>query len=350
MRSVNFKPALTKSALAASVLLLASTAAFGQQTVNLTAGAAPTALPDGSIVPMWGYSCGGVTGTALAGGSPTCAALNAAANTGGAGSNTTSTTVWSPIIITVPAGQDLLINLSDNLTFASGANTIPTSLVILGQLGGGVGTNGASCVDSGGVNHGSTCTTSPDHTNAQPSTWPIAADGPAQPVTGVGTPPVQGPRVQSFGTEATVGAPASLCFGACGVAGALPLKSGTYLIQAGTHPSIQGPMGLYGILVVTNTSTSPATAYPAVGTAAAVTYGADVPLLFSEIDPVQNAAVNLAVGTAGFSETNVWSGLYGQCGNPLNANGSANPTYGQCYPPAVNYTPLYYLFNGRAFD
>src|SRR5207248_4750271 len=52
----------------------------------------------------------------------------------------------------------------------------------------------------------------------------------------------------------------------------------------------------------------------------------------------------------GFSETKVWSGLYGGCGNPLNADGTANSTYQTCYPPAVNYTPLYYLINGRAFD
>src|SRR5947207_13054723 len=109
-------------------------------------------------------------------------------------------------------------------------------------------------------------------------------------------------------------------------------------------------MGLYGILVVTDTTTIPATAYPAVGTTAAVTYNADIPLLLSEIDPVQNAAVQAAVAKTGFSETMVWSGLYGGCGNPLNADGTSNSTYQTCYPPAVNYTPLYYLVNGRAFD
>ena len=60
--------------------------------------------------------------------------------------------------------------------------------------------------------------------------------------------------------------------------------------------------------------------------------------------PVQNAAVNAAVNTAGFSETAVWSGQPGGCGNP------SSSTYQTCYPPAVNYTPLYYLFNGIAFD
>jgi len=111
-------------------------------------------------------------------------------------------------------------------------------------------------------------------------------------------------------------------------------------------------MGLYGILVVTTApgTGTVGTAYGTVGSATAVTYGADIPLLLSEIDPVQNAAVTAAVGTAGFTETTVWSGLYGGCGNPVLANGTANPTYQTCYPPAVNYTPLYYLINGAAFD
>jgi len=29
---------------------------------------------------------------------------------------------------------------------------------------------------------------------------------------------------------------------------------------------------------------------------------------------------------------------------------NAEPDYNTCYPPAVNYTPLYYLINGTAFD
>src|SRR5439155_896620 len=164
---------------------------------------------------------------------------------------------------------------------------------------------------------------------------PIAGDAPGAPLTGVGTPPVQGTRVQSFSTEVVVGTPAGLCWGVCGVGGPA-LVPGTYLIESGTHPSIQGPMGLYGIVVVTTGPAGPA--YPAVGTTEAVTYNADIALLFSEIDPVQNNAVNLAVLTTGFAETNVWSGLYGGCGNPVNADGSANATYGTCYPPAVDYT------------
>jgi len=328
MRSNNYKSVLKHAGLAATVLLLASGVAFGQQ-VNLTAAGTTTTLPDGSVVPMWGYSCDAVQPT---GSTATCAVLNTTAPAGS----------WSPVVITVPTGTDLQINLTNNLSFGTAPNNIPTSLVIVGQLGGGLGTPGSS-------------TASPDHTRAQPVTWPIAADAAGVPLgttvgSTLGTPPTQGPRVQSFSTEVAVGTPATLCWGVCATGGPA-LTPGTYLIESGTHPSIQGPMGLYGILVVT-TAPSGTTAGTAYGTGAtAVTYNADLPLLLSEIDPVQNLAVGKAVGTAGFNETNVWSGLYGGCGNPWNANGTANTTtYGTCYPPAVNYTPLYYLFNGRAFD
>ncbi len=92
-------------------------------------------------------------------------------------------------------------------------------------------------------------------------------------------------------------------------------------------------MGLYGIVVVTDASTG--TAYPG------VTYNADISLLFSEIDPVQNSCGCQRPSTLpGFSETTVWSGQPGGCGNP------ATPNSGNCYPPAVNYQPLYYLVNG----
>ena len=59
---------------AGGILLCAAVAAFGQQQVNLTAGPTTATLPDGSAVPMWGYSCG----TAVAGSTATCAALNPA--------------------------------------------------------------------------------------------------------------------------------------------------------------------------------------------------------------------------------------------------------------------------------
>src|SRR6267378_2691712 len=323
MQSNIFKSRLIKSGLAASVLLLASGASFAQQQVNLTAEPATATLPDGSAVPMWGYRCG----AAVTGSTATCGPLNPSVTKSGVW----SPGVWSPVVITVPTGQNLQINLTNNLSFptssATPPNNIPTSLVIVGQLGGGLGST-------------ATYKSSPTHA-VQGVTWPIVGD-----TTGATfNPPAQGQRVQSFATEVAYGAttPTPLTWTAP--------RPGTYLIESGTHPSIQGPMGLYGILVVTTapSGAAPGTAYP--GSAAGitpvvppVTYNADVPLLLSEIDSVQNTAVAKAVTLTGFSETTVWSGLPGGCGNPATANS------GNCYPPAVNYTPLYYLFNGVAFN
>jgi hypothetical protein len=306
MRTNHIHPFLKAALRVAGILSLAAVAAFGQQQVSLTAAATTNTMPDGTAVPMWGYTCTTVTVATTA----TCAKLNPNSGT------------WSPVIITVPTGQDLQINLTNNLPAS-----IPTSLVIMGQFGGGLGTPGGF-------------TLAPDHTNAQPVTWPIAGTGPGVPpnvpVNGGGTPPQQGQRVRSFGTEVATGATASLLWTAP--------KPGTYLLASGSHPSIQVPMGPIGMVVVTTAPTvaTPAgTAYPAAGSLAAVTYNAESSILLSEIDPVQNNAVNTAVGTAGFAEDTVWSAFPGACGDP---------TVHNCYPPAVNYPPLYYLMNGVAFS
>ena len=305
MRS-NYLKALKTAVLAVCILLLGASVSVAQQ-VNLTAGPASAILPDGTSVPMWGYSCGAL----VSGSAATCAATNPAAVTTPASATAAAVmNRWSPVIITVPTGTTggLTITLTNSLP-------VPTSITIVGQLGGGLGNSATS-------------TASPDHTNAQTTTWPIANGAPS-PVP----PPVQGQRVQSFSTE--VGPGATLALPAWAT-----LRPGTYLIESGTHPSIQGPMGLYGILVVT---TAPAggtagSAYPG------VSYNADIPLILGEIDPVQNNAVSTAVATPGFSETTVWSGQPNGCGNPTSS------TYHTCYPPAVNYTPLYYTINGVAFD
>jgi hypothetical protein len=317
--------------LAALVLLLTANASQAQ-SVNLTAAPTSTTLPDGQSVPMWGFTCTASSGA-------TCTAANPAVQTAATG--------WSPIVITVPyvgtataSSTNLTINLTNSLTF--GANSLPTSLVIVGQLGGGL----EQAIGTAGTHH--TTTASPVHTG-QGVTWPTA-----DPTT-TSTPPAQAPRVQSFGTEVASGTTAALTWSG--------LRPGTYLIESGTHPSIQAPMGLYGILVVTApvNGTTPGQAFPAnpsfpVTVAAppaqyAVSqYDADLPLVLSEIDPVQNASVAAAVATTGFLETTVWSGLPGKCGNPLNADGTANASFGTCYPPAVNYSPRYYLVNGVSFD
>ena len=294
MRSNYLKETLKTAVLAVGILLLAAGVAVAQ--VSLSAGPTTLTTPDGSQVPMWGYSCG----AAVTGSIGTCAPLNGAAAGG-----------WSPVLITVPTGQPLTINLTNMLTFPTAGNSIPTSLVIVGQVGGGLGKP--------------TSVASPSHAQLG-VTWPTVG------APGTFTPPAQGARVQSFGTEVVVGTPQTLTW--------TSLRPGTYLLESGTHPSIQVPMGLYGIVVVTQapSGTTAGTAYPG------VTYNAEVPLEFSEVDPVQNAAVSAAVNTTGFSETMVWSGQPGGCGN------SASTTFRQCYPPAVNYTPLYYLINGVAFN
>ncbi len=304
MRAINSKASLIRSGLAAAVLLVAATVSYAQ-TVSLTAAPSMAALPDGQGVPMWGYSCGAAAGGA------TCAAANP-----NAGGN------WSPVVITVPTGSSLRIDLTNSLP-------VPTSIVIVGQVGGGLG--GAP-----------TTTVSPVH-GPQGPTWP--ANGPPDSgadcspgnragagALGTNCPPTQPVRVQSFATEVGAGATSDTSTGLVWP----NLQAGTYLIESGTHPSIQGPMGLYGVLVVTDAATG--TAYPG------VTYASELPLLLSEIDPVQNAAVAAAVATAGFSETRVWSGLPDGCGNPASA------TYNTCYPPAVNYDPRYFLINGVSYD
>ncbi len=421
MRSHYFKT-LKTAVLAISVLLLGASVSFAQVTVNLTAGPATATLPDGSAVPMWGYNCGS-TAAAI------CRPLNPAA---------TSASMWSPVVITVPSGQSLTINLTNNLAFtptgSTTPNAIPTSLVIVGQVGGGLGDATQR-----------TTTPSPAHENLG-TTWPAANGG------AVFVPPSQGARVQSFSTEV---AAATTAAGTCPSANCASLtwtapRPGTYLLESGTHPSIQGPMGLYGIVVVTSApgtaaglTTGCAYGYTAAnatnGTPAAcqVPYGADIPMLFSEIDPAQNNAVQAAVSSAGFSESAV-HGPYGsmpvgsinlltpghdytsaptvncvmgtsvtQCATAVIDTTAGSPTFGQvtqvnlianppsytsaptiqfvgggctpsaanpcatanaalllqsntaaqcsggataCYPPAVNYTPLYYLINGQAFD
>src|SRR6267143_258148 len=296
MRTNNLKVILKAALRVVCILPFAAAVALGQQTVSLTAGPSTATLPDGSLVPMWGYSCG----AAVTGSTATCVPLN-----------TTAAGGWSPVVITVPAGQSLTVNLTNNLSFLpagrSTANTVPTSLVIVGQLGGGLGNLAQR-----------TTTASPDH-SALPSnstSWPIAG-GPGF------TPPTQGPRVQSFSTEVAAGATTSLTW--------TNLRPGTYLIESGTHPSIQGPMGLYGILVVTcppsaTTCATPGTAYPVNGTnTGPVTYNAEVPLIFSGIDPVQNNAVNSAVTSPGFNEMTMRT-LGDQIGSITITNGGSGYT------------------------
>jgi len=303
---------------AACATLLMFSMGVANATVSLTAQETTTTLPDGQTVRMWGLTCGAVDAT-----DPnTCTALNPTATA----DPTLALPAWQPPLITVQTGSTLTIALTNALK-------VPTSLVIVGTIGGGLG-------------DAPTRSPSPTH-NAQGTTWPGTLGGTAagDPVF---TPPVQADRVQSFGTEvpafdATAGTATTTTLNWTN------MQPGTYLLETGTHPSIQGPMGLYGIVVVTSSTTDPTTlvttntAYPG------VTYDKDVPVLLSEIDPVQNAAVQAAVdypaGLNGhtFSPLTVWSGAIGACGD-------VTASQHWCYPPAVNYSPRYYLMNGVSFD
>ena len=119
------------------VLLLGVMAASAQVSVNLQAHPQTTTLPDGNPVPMWGWTCVNpvATSTATTGGG-TCGTLAGVPQVGGA--------IWQPPLITVPYSgttTSLTINLTNNLSFPVGSSStsVPTSLVIVGQLGGGLG-------------------------------------------------------------------------------------------------------------------------------------------------------------------------------------------------------------------
>jgi hypothetical protein len=275
MMNVRVSSALRRLSLSIAAIVAISPASARAQTtapatttVSLTAQRMSLALPDGNTAPMWGFCTTGLCPAPVSG-------------------------QWAQgPTITVPTGQQLTINLTNTLP-------TPTSIVILGQLGAGLGSP--------------MMVPSPGHAAKTKTTWPTNT-------IATFTPPVQGNRVQSFGTETT------------GLGGTQTytwtnLNPGTYLYETGTHPSIQAPMGLYGVIVVTTAPVS-ATTGLTVGTAYPnVSYDADAVMLLSEIDLAQNTAVDALAATAG--------------------SGLIDPA---AYPPAVNYSPTYFLMNGQPFS
>jgi hypothetical protein len=279
----NLCSAFLRSVLAVSLLTTALNAqAASTTTVNLTAQRMSAALPDGTSVPMWGYCTSG-----------SCSAA------------------WAPgptiVLPYDPSGTVLSIKLTNNLPVA-------TSMVILGQLGGGLG---APVKMTGPAHNGQNFTTFPSN---------AAADTPF-------IPPTQAQRVKSFATQVETTTSTVLTWN--------NLKPGTYLYETGTLPSVQAPMGLYGVLIVTQPAIpagaspfAPGKAYP--GRANEVVYDWDSSLLFSEIDPVQNRAVDAAA-------------LDGADVNKRFNDPGCSPN-GRCYPAAVNYTPTHFMINGKWFD
>ena len=120
---------------------------------------------------------------------------------------------------------------------------------MVGQVGGGLGDDAADHLrESRPLQR-----TGRDLAIAGPALDPRAPPGS---VDGCGHPDRRGRACNRFTTEVAAG-PHLLDVGD-------PLRPGTYLIESGTHPSIQGPMGLYGILVVTTAPAggTPGRAYP----------------------------------------------------------------------------------------
>jgi len=97
------------------------------------------------------------------------------------------------------------------------------------------------------------------------------------------------------------------------------LKAGTYLIQSGSHPGVQVPMGLYAVLIVDVATGT--TAYTAQPDAIDINYSQDVVLLYSEVDSLQHLAIT--------------NGDYG------------TPTYPTTM--AAGYGPDYFLINGHPY-
>jgi large repetitive protein len=354
-----------KSALIAGSLslLLASGIASAQTvtTVNLAAQRMTTTLTDGNTVPMWGYcSNDPAQGGALGGGS--LLHVNACSSTPAGSGTPVPNTVWAPgPTIVMPVGNQLQINLTNKL--AAGSST---SLVILGQIGGSAG---KPTRDAAAIVH------SPVTVTTWPANTPVAAGSAGF------VPPQQAIRARAFAQEAAFNSTVSYKWNTNVAPAGSPasyLKPGTYLYETGSHPSLQAPMGLYGVLIVTHapryeiegTGTADAQiilsndpnaegkAFPgayqgARGTLASlanVPYDMDAVLLFSEIDAVQNAAVD-AAATAGTSEAIRWNDP--QCAQsqkpaPVGAGGTQKQV--PCYPAAVNYTPTYFLVNGKPYD
>lgn len=68
----NILKAIQHTARAAITAILLASGVPLADTVNLTAAPTQAALPDGQIVPMWGYGCGAV----VSGSTATCMASN----------------------------------------------------------------------------------------------------------------------------------------------------------------------------------------------------------------------------------------------------------------------------------
>ncbi len=116
-------------------------------------------------------------------------------------------------------------------------------------------------------------------------------------------------RVRSFTHETAAGGQSTYTWS--------NVREGTFLYQAGTYPSIEVPMGLFGALSVNPSSTTCTTGAAAYTTQYAC-YNAQTVMVFSEIDPTLNAAIAAANGDVA------------------------------SFPSTIHYEPSYFLVNGGA--
>jgi FtsP/CotA-like multicopper oxidase with cupredoxin domain len=178
----------------------------------------------------------------------------------------------NPIVVP-PGDTTLTINLTNNLDE-------PVSLQILGQM------------------------LSPNNGPV----WTDAAGGP--PI--IGSRPMGNftARVRSFSHETAPGATVSYTW--------VDFKPGTYLVTSATNPAKQVQMGLYAAV---KKDLAAGEAY------AGVTYDKEIIMVYSEVDPLMQAAIN--------------DGTYGPTPDPVPAGWITS---------SIRREPTYFLINGVAFE
>ena len=213
---MNCKRTLGRLALALAVAATAASASFAAE-YSLTAGAT-TVVIAGQNVPVWGFAC---TATTVAGACPSLGTV----------------TVPGPRLV-VPAGEDLIVNLTNNLPEG-------VSIVLPGEA--------LPTVTGGSV--------------------------PA----GTMTDPQGRTRATSFIAQAPPGGSATFTW--------TGLRPGTFLYQSGSHVTLQAHMGLYGAVTKNAVEAAP----PAKAQAyAGVEYDNEVVMFYSEVDAVLHATATPA--------------------------------------------------------
>lgn len=281
-KSITLKTCL-KPALAAGTLMLAASPAFALDAYLATKAYTKT-LPDGSTVPMWGY----VT------------------DTGGACYNAADNLARQACIAALPAptlpGPRISVPVGDSLTvYLSNGLPEPTSLMIAGQE-------------------------LPTSTAGAGPTWNDGSTGPRINAT---------QKVRSYGLEAAANGGREQYVWS--VAGGNELsRSGTFLYRSGTAPQKQVYMGLYGAVT---RDAALGQVYPG------VSYGNEVVLFYSDIDPALNQAVANGTYTTSIDYKARWFLVNGEPYNP-----AAKATPAMSLPAGTAGTPTLVRFLSTASE